>query len=60
MKPTGPTLVTPNMLMKSKDPDLQPLNQQQLVQALKYLLENDSDFLRKVHDAYMKNFERKN
>jgi hypothetical protein len=57
-KPKGPTLVTPNMLMKPKAPGPQqkPLDPQQLVQALQYLLENDAEFTRKIHETYIKNF----
>lgn len=65
-KPKGPTLVTPNMLLKSSNEvnnkqnhtqKQQPLDSQQLLQALKYLLENDAEFVRKIHETYVNNFQ---
>lgn len=32
----------------------EPLNKNQLVQALKFLIDNDEDFTKKVHEAYLK------
>lgn len=32
----------------------EPLNKNQLVQAFKFLIENDEDFTKKIHDAYLK------
>lgn len=55
MKPKGPTLVTPNML-KAPTQQQKPLYPQQLVQALQYLLDNDPEFTRKIHETYIKNF----
>lgn len=37
----------------------EPLTHNQLIQALNYLLENDADFIRKVHEAYIKSFNKK-
>lgn len=70
-KPKGPTLVTPNMLVKSssevnniskannhkQQPQASPLDPQQLLQALKYLLETDPEFVRKIHETYVNNFQ---
>lgn len=36
----------------------EPLTQNQLIQALNYLLENDPDFIRKIHEAYIKSFNK--
>lgn len=35
----------------------EPLNRYQLVQALKYLIENDDEFTQKVHEAYLKSMK---
>ena len=65
-------LITPNMLVQSnnnnntnnnninimgdkKQPE--PLTKNQMIQALKYLIENDDDFTKKVHDAYLKSLK---
>lgn len=59
----GPTLVTPIMLLKSSEAKpsanhiQKPLDSQQLLQALKYLLENDPEFVRKIHETYVNNFQ---
>jgi hypothetical protein len=61
-------LITPTMFAPSsnnnnnenKKPSLaEPLTKNQLVQALNYLIENDDDFMRKVHEAYIKSFKSK-
>lgn len=36
----------------------EPLTQNQLIQALNYMLETDPEFIRKVHEAYVKSFNR--
>jgi mRNA-decapping enzyme 1B len=36
----------------------EPLTQNQLMQALNYLLENDPEFIRKIHEAYVKSFNK--
>lgn len=69
----SPALITPAMLQASKPPVEQkiiapvpvqqtirpePLTQNQLMQALNYMLETDPDFIRKVHEAYVKSFNK--
>lgn len=34
----------------------EPLTQSQLLQAMSYLIKNDSDFVKKLHEAYLKSF----
>jgi mRNA-decapping enzyme 1B len=36
----------------------EPLTQNQLIQALNYMLETDPEFIRKVHEAYVKSFNK--
>ena len=36
----------------------EPLTQNQLIQALNYLMESDPEFIRKVHEAYVKSFNK--
>lgn len=64
----GAKLITPNMLTNGsssssskgerKQPQQQqqpgPLTKNQLLQAFKYLIDNDNDFTKKIHDAYLK------
>lgn len=59
-------LITPNMLINSKNnnnnvsdkkPQHEPLTKNQMIQALKYLIENDDEFTKKVHDAYLKSMK---
>ncbi|XP_070508679.1 GATA zinc finger domain-containing protein 8-like [Chironomus tepperi] len=64
-------LITPNMLVQSNNNNTnnnninikgdkkqpEPLTQNQMIQALKYLIENDDDFTKKVHDAYLKSLK---
>ena len=66
-------LITPNMLIQSninnntnnnninvmgdKKQQPEPLTKNQMIQALKYLIENDDDFTKKVHDAYLKSLQ---
>lgn len=40
------------------EPLHEPLNQNQLFQALNYMLETDPEFIRKVHEAYVKSFNK--
>lgn len=69
-----PTLITPAMFQPSNVVEEkivaqpvqmqssirpEPLTQNQLLQALNYLLETDPDFIRKVHEAYIKSFNKK-
>lgn len=61
---TKPTLMPPTMFLANNvdDPTLfapvkpDPLTQNQLLQAINYLLETDSDFMRKLHEAYLKSY----
>lgn len=34
----------------------EPLTQNQLIQAMNYLIKNDAEFVRKLHEAYLKSF----
>lgn len=36
----------------------EPLTQNQLLQALNYMLESDPEFIRKIHEAYVKSFNK--
>jgi mRNA-decapping enzyme 1B len=68
-----PTLITPTMFQASNVEEKaapaqgnlapnhrpEPLTQNQLIQALNYLLENDPEFIQKIHEAYIKSFNRK-
>lgn len=69
-KPT-PALITPAMFQAPKpvaEPVAsvqmqsivrpEPLTQNQLMQALNYMFETDPDFIRKVHEAYIKSFNK--
>lgn len=67
-----PTLITPAMFQSTNVVEEkvavpvpsqsnfrpEPLTQNQLLQALNYLLETDPDFIRKVHEAYVKSFNK--
>lgn len=68
-----PTLITPTMFQVSANLEEnrvqqnvaettsirpEPLTSNQLMQALSYLLENDPDFIRKIHEAYVKSFNK--
>jgi hypothetical protein len=54
-------LITPTMLAapseKKPPATAEPLTKNQLLQALNYLIENDDDFMLKVHQAYIKSFK---
>jgi len=55
-------LITPTMLATTnnneKKPSApEPLTKNQLLQALNYLIENDDEFMKKLHQVYIKNFE---
>ena len=62
-----PKLIAPTMFQASNAEEKmqqqqfrpEPLTHNQLIQALNYLLENDADFIRKVHEAYIKSFNKK-
>lgn len=52
-------LITPTMFASNsekKPPAAEPLTKNQLFQALNYLIENDDEFMKKVHEAYVKSF----
>lgn len=46
-----------NNIMNGGVKQSEPLNRNQLVQALSYLIENDEDFTQKVHEAYLKSMK---
>jgi len=57
-------LITPTMFAPSSNNNSEkkvtapePLTKNQLVQALNYLIENDEEFMRKIHEAYIKSFK---
>lgn len=57
-------LITPTMFVPSnnnnnekKVPVPEPLTKNQLLQALNYLIENDDEFMKKIHEAYIKSFK---
>ncbi|CAD6203833.1 GSCOCG00009821001-RA-CDS [Cotesia congregata] len=57
----APALMPPVMFSatspsESTRPIIEPLTRNQLLQAFNYLLKNDSDFMMKLHDAYVKSF----
>lgn len=58
-----PTLITPAMFQVSHVEEKvvapTPLTQNQLFQALNFMLETDPDFIRKVHSSYLKIFSLK-
>ncbi|XP_037947672.1 mRNA-decapping enzyme 1B-like [Teleopsis dalmanni] len=57
-----PALMPPTMFdkpIKKESPPLQePLNASQLVQAFTYLIENDEEFVHKLHEAYLNSFTK--
>lgn len=44
--------------VESANNTLEPLTKNQLLQAFEYLLKNDSDFMVKIHEAYVKSLLR--
>ena len=61
--PSKPELIPPVVFAasaKKEDVNLnvrpEPLTKSQLLQAVSYLLKNDSDFINKLHEAYVKSF----
>lgn len=52
------TTTEPSTLIQSDPADgkPEPLTQSQLLQAMSYLIKNDTDFVRKLHEAYLKSF----
>ncbi|XP_036333340.1 uncharacterized protein LOC118744432 [Rhagoletis pomonella] len=62
-KPVKPTLMLPTMFDKPTDvnrssPKKEPLNQSQLIQAFSFLIQNDKDFVQKLHEAYIKAYNK--
>lgn len=64
-----PSLIPPTMFVPPSGPIVnndckpstptfkpEPLTKNQLMQALSYLIENDDDFMKKLHEAYLKSF----
>jgi mRNA-decapping enzyme C-terminus len=58
-------LITPTMFAAPNQSNIsndrkpltaEPLTKNQLLQALNYLIENDDEFMKKVHEAYIKSF----
>lgn len=53
-----PTMFAPSNNNNEKKPTIaEPLTRNQLLQALNYLIENDDEFMKKVHEAYIKSFK---
>lgn len=48
----------PQAPVQSSNVRPEPLTQNQLIQALNYLMETDPEFIRKVHEAYIKSFNK--
>ncbi|RZF37130.1 hypothetical protein LSTR_LSTR015320 [Laodelphax striatellus] len=60
---TDTTLMTPMMLSSKKKANkaqvgskIEPLTKDQLLQAVHYLINNDPDFVQKIHEAYVQSF----
>ena len=49
---------TQGIATPQQTPRPEPLTHNQLIQAINYLLENDPDFIRKIHEAYIKSFNK--
>lgn len=56
-----PALMPPTMFTTTSDcrPAPEPLTRNQLLQAFNYLLKHDTDFVNKLHEAYVKSFSEK-
>jgi len=52
-----PTMFAPSSNNEKKSSVPEPLTKNQLLQAFNYLLENDEDFMKKVHESYIKSFK---
>lgn len=62
-KTTKPALLLPTMFDKPSDvgkssPIKEPLTQSQLIQAFNFLIQNDNDFVQKLHEAYIKAYNK--
>ena len=51
-------IAQPAPLLHTNNIRPEPLTQNQLIQALNYMLETDPEFIRKVHEAYVKSFNK--
>jgi hypothetical protein len=62
LKDNKPSLIPPTMFSAPIEPSTptglkpEPLTKNQLIQALNYLIENDEEFMKKLHEAYLKSF----
>lgn len=52
-----PVMFTPSNTNEKKLAAAEPLTKNQLLQALNYLIQNDDEFMLKVHEAYIKSFK---
>lgn len=52
-----PTMFAPSNSNEKKSSVAEPLTRNQLLQALNYLIENDEDFTKKIHEAYINSFK---
>lgn len=50
--------VVQSQQQQQQTPRPEPLTHNQLIQAINYLLENDPEFIRKIHEAYIKSFNK--
>ncbi|XP_039954642.1 uncharacterized protein LOC120770973 [Bactrocera tryoni] len=62
-KTTKPALLLPTMFDKPSDvgkssPRKEPLTQSQLIQAFNFLIQNDTDFVQKLHEAYIQAYNK--
>jgi mRNA-decapping enzyme 1B len=48
----------PAQVQSSSNIRPEPLTQNQLIQALNYLMETDPEFIRKIHEAYISSFNK--
>lgn len=53
---TDPLSSSLNQSEQVEVPKPEPLTQSQLLQAMSYLIKNDTDFVKKLHEAYLKSF----
>lgn len=52
-----PVMFAPSNINEKKLAVAEPLTKNQLLQALNYLIQNDEEFMLKVHEAYIKSFQ---
>ncbi|XP_058126368.1 mRNA-decapping enzyme 1A [Anopheles ziemanni] len=53
---TNNNLINNNISTGGNGSGVEPLTQNQLIQAVSYLIKHDPDFVRKLHEAYVKSF----